>query len=71
MKTLDINALPALDNNQEKAVEIKALDLADLPAIDVVYENAAEELAAKTGTGQYDEFAILPHINPELTGRVW
>ena len=50
--------------------ELKPMSLEDLPPLDPQYANYAEELAAQD-TGKYDEFAILPHINPELAGRVW
>ena len=73
MKDLDINDVstwPELVDHEPKASEIKPLELEDLPALNPAYANYAEELAAQD-TGKYDEFATLPHINPELAGRVW
>ena len=73
MKDLDINDLsiwPELVDHEPKAPVIKPLELEDLPPLDPRFANYAEELAAQD-TGKYDEFATLPHINPELAGRVW
>lgn len=74
MKTLDINDVstwPELVDHEPKVPEIKPLELEDLPALNPAYANYAEELATTQGTNEYDEFATLPHINPELVGRVW
>lgn len=73
MKDLDINNVetwPEIIDHEPKAPVIKPLELEDLPPLDPLFANYAEELAAQD-TGKYDEFATLPHINPELAGRVW
>ena len=74
MKDLDINNVetwPEIIDHEPKVPVIKPLELEDLPSLDPQYANYAEELAATQDIGKYDEFATLPHINPELAGRVW
>ena len=73
MKDLDIinvETWPEIIDHEPKAPVLKPLELENLPPLDPQYGNYAEELAAQD-TGEYDEFATLPHINPELAGRVW